>query len=150
MKENMIKRSYGRDVLEFAAKRYGTQPEYPRASQPGHAVLRHNDSQKRYGLMMNLPRERLGLDGLGEVDILEVKSDPMITGSLLSQPGILPGYYRHKGGWVAILLDGTVDKEQIFFSVGPELFFHLPPGKPKALQGHGQPRMADSSQPPLF
>ena len=30
------------------------------------------------------------------------------------QPGILPAYHMNKENWISILLDGTVDVEQIF------------------------------------
>ena len=36
------------DLLQYAAKRYGTQPEYLWLSQPNYAVLRHNDNRKWY------------------------------------------------------------------------------------------------------
>ena len=36
-------------------------------------------------------------------------------GSLLLEPGILPAYHMQKASWVSILLDGTVDLQQICF-----------------------------------
>ena len=102
-------------MLAFAAQRYGTQPEFLWASNPQYAVLRHSHNRKWYGLIMNVPGERLGLEETGQVDILDLKCDPIMTGSLLSQPGILPGYHMHKGNWISVLLDGTVELEQIFF-----------------------------------
>ena len=107
--------SYRKEVLAFAAQRYGTQPEFLWASNPQYAVLRHSHNPKWYGLIMNVSGERLGLEESGQVDILDLKCDPIMIGSLLSQPGILPGYHMHKGNWISVLLDGTVELEQIFF-----------------------------------
>ena len=49
-----------------------------------------------------------------DVDILNVKCDPVLSGSLRIQPGILPAYHMNKENWISILLDGTVDVKQIF------------------------------------
>lgn len=109
------------EILAFAASEYSTTPEYLWAKNPRFAVLRHKDSRKWFGLIMDVPRERLGLGedassltASPEVDILNVKCDPMLSGSLRMQTGILPGYHMNKGNWISILLDGTVNIEQIF------------------------------------
>lgn len=76
---------------------------------------------------MDVPKSRLGLpennnnasfanSSIGEsiVDILNIKCDPDLNGSLRTQDGFLPAYHMHKGHWISILLDGTVEKERIF------------------------------------
>lgn len=109
------------EVLAFAAREYHTKPEYLWKKNPDFAVLRHKDSRKWFGLIMHVPRERLKLGedvshltAPPEVDILNVKCDPMLSGSLRMQTGILPGYHMNKSSWISILLDGTVNIEQIF------------------------------------
>ncbi len=99
-------------VLELAQERYGTEPEYLFTKYPGFAVLRH-PNKKWYGVIMDLSRQKLGLLGEGTVDALNVKCDPVMSGSLRLQPGILPGYHMNKASWITIVLDGTVDLEQI-------------------------------------
>ncbi len=91
---------------------HGTIPEYLFAKNPGFAALRHPNG-KWYGVVMDLPRKKLGLSGEGMVDALNVKCDPILAGSLRLQPGILPGYHMNKERWITVLLDGTVDLEQI-------------------------------------
>ncbi len=104
--------SLRKDVLSLALDRYGTEPEHLFVKYPGFAVLRH-PNQKWYGVVMDLSREKLGLPGGGMVDTLNVKCGPCLSGSLRLQPGILPGYHMNKERWITILLDGTVDLEQI-------------------------------------
>lgn len=100
-------------VLRFAAAQYGTVPESLWLRFPGYVVLRRADNQKWYALIMNLPREKLGLSGSGEVDVVELKCDPLLRGSLLESAGILPAYHMHKGSWITVLLDGTVPQETL-------------------------------------
>lgn len=108
-------KSLRNDVLRYAAKQYGTQPEYLWRSLPGYAVLRHADNQKWYALFMDVPRKKLGLCGEGIADILEVKCDPIMAGSLRIEQGILPAYHMHRENWITVLLDGSVKRNQIFF-----------------------------------
>ena len=103
------------DLLQYAAKRYGTQPEYLWLSLPNYAVLRHADNRKWYALLMDVPGEKLGLSGQGIFDVLEVKCDPLLAGSLRMEAGILPAYHMHRDNWITILLDGTVDFNQLQF-----------------------------------
>jgi predicted DNA-binding protein (MmcQ/YjbR family) len=101
-------------LFAFAKKRYGTAPEYPWMRFPDYAVLRHTDHPKWFGLIMNIPYERLGEDRDGIVDVLNVKlADPILMDLMLQQPGYYPGYHLHKGNWISILLDGTVPFEDV-------------------------------------
>ncbi len=99
-------------VLSLARERYGSEGEYLFGKFPGFAVLRHPNG-KWYGVIMDLHRSKLGLSGEGMVDVLNVKCDPLMSGSLQLQPGIFPGYHMNKGNWITVLLDGTVELEQI-------------------------------------
>lgn len=89
-------------------EKYGTEPDYPWMPFPDYAVLRHRGSRKWYGLVMDIPRSRLGLDGEGSVDVLDVKLDRLMIDSLLRKPGFLPGYHMDRRNWMTLLLDGTV------------------------------------------
>ncbi len=105
--------SYRNDVLQFAEEQYGTKPEYLWMKFPGYAVLRHSDNRKWYGIIMDVQRKKLGLSGDGYVDILDIKCDPVMSGSLMCEKGILPAYHMHKGNWITVLLDGSVEKSLV-------------------------------------
>lgn len=107
-------KSYRNVVLKFALEQYGTEPEYPWMRLPDYAVIRHTDNKKWYAIVMDVPRNKLGLNGNDLIDILNIKCDPIMNGSLQMQEGFLPAYHMHKGNWITVLLDGSVDKEMIF------------------------------------
>ena len=104
--------TYRQDVLTFASEQYGTEPEFLWASYPDYAVLRHWNG-KWYGVVMDVPRERLGLSGQGCVDILNVKCEPDVIGAFRQRDGFLPAYHMNRSHWLTVLLDGTVDRETI-------------------------------------
>lgn len=103
------------NLLQYAAKQYGTKPECLWLSKPNYAVLRHNDNRKWYAVLMDVPREKLGLSGEDPIDILDVKCDPLLAGSLRMEAGILPAYHMNRDNWITVLLDGTVDPDRLQF-----------------------------------
>ena len=101
-------------IIQYAKDRFGTKAEYLWADSPGAAVFRHSASKKWYGLIMDVPSDKLGLPGDDSVDILDVKCGTIMIGSLLSERGFLPAYHMNKNHWITILLNGSVPDDQIF------------------------------------
>ena len=97
---------------------YGIQPEYLWADSPDSAVFRHPGSKKWFGLMMNVEKKRLHLTGDEAVDVLNVKCDPILIGSLRREPGFLLAYHMNKDSWISIPLDGTVPDDRIMPLLG--------------------------------
>ncbi len=105
MSQNTVTRQ---DILRYAQEAYGTEAEYLWEDTPTAAVLRHKTNRKWYAVLMEVPKGRLGLSDEGIVDILNVKCDPLLIGSLLKSDGFLPAYHMSKAHWISILLDGSV------------------------------------------
>lgn len=101
-------------IFDYTNKAYRSTPEYLWAKYPNYAVLRHNDNNKWYAIIMNVSRDKLGLDGTEEVDIMDVKCEPEMIGSLRMTNGIFAGYHMNKGSWISVLLDGSVDESMIY------------------------------------
>ena len=102
------------EVLEYIKEQYGAEPEFLWASNPDNAAIRYSGNKKWFAaLLLNLPRKTLQLDGEGNVDVLNLKCDPLLIGSLLDGRGILPGYHMNKEHWISVLLDGSVALEDI-------------------------------------
>ena len=100
-------------ILQYAQEQFGAEPEYLWAKFPSTAVLRHANNSKWYALFTNVPKRKLGLSENEPVDVLVIKCDPNLIGSLLTNPGFLPGYHMSKSTWITILLDGTVPVDEI-------------------------------------
>ena len=54
---------------------------------PNFAVFRHSNNQKWFALILDIPRSRLGLPGDESIDVVNLKCDPLLIGSLRSEPG---------------------------------------------------------------
>ena len=106
------KRVDRKEIFEYVKNQYGTMPEYLWSSSPDSAVLRHQNG-KWYAVIMNVEKSKLGLDGDDNVEIIDVKCDPEMTGMIIQTYGFLPGYHMNKQHWITILLDGTVGESKI-------------------------------------
>lgn len=101
-------------IYEYAEKTYQTLPEYLWRKNPNYAVLRHNENQKWYAIMMNVPKNKFGLDGSDEIDVMNIKCDPDMIGSLRMTKGFFPAYHMNKENWISVALDGSVEEELLF------------------------------------
>lgn len=90
------------ELFTWIRQRYGTEPEYP--WHDWNAVLRHNDNNKWYGVVLEVSADKLGLREACIIDVLNVKSDPSLIGSLCRQGGLFPAYHMNKEKWISIQL----------------------------------------------
>jgi O-6-methylguanine DNA methyltransferase len=63
---------------------------------------------------MPVAKRKLGLADVGEIYVVNVKSDPEFIGMISRTAGYMPGYHMNKQHWLTVFLDGTVPVEQIF------------------------------------
>ena len=102
-------------LFEYAKKQFHAEPNYLWENLPKYAVLRHHDDgDKWFAIVMNVPGTKLGLKDDKEVDVLDVKARPEYIGSLRKKESILPAYHMNKEHWISIVLSGTLTNEEIF------------------------------------
>lgn len=101
------------ELAEYIFDTYSVQPEHPFPLDGVSCVFRHIDNRKWFALTMNIPYRTLGMAKDGRVDILNIKCDPILIGSLRSRPGFRPAYHMNKDKWLTVLLDGTAQMDEI-------------------------------------
>ncbi|MBR4201525.1 MAG: MmcQ/YjbR family DNA-binding protein [Oscillospiraceae bacterium] len=103
-------------ILQAIAEQYGIRPAALFQNAPEIAVFRR-ESGKWFGIIIPVHRSKLGLPEDAVSDVLNVKCDPMMLGSMLLQKGFFPAYHMNKQHWVSILLDGSVPAERVMEAV---------------------------------
>ncbi|MNM63649.1 hypothetical protein D3C81_750220 [compost metagenome] len=106
----MIERS---EIFAFARKAFDVEPDYPFEKFPHYAVLRHGGDDKWFALIMDVDRQRLGLDGEDKVDVIDIKCPPEKIDQLRRSEGFLPAYHMNKEHWITVLLDGSVSLGEV-------------------------------------
>lgn len=102
-------------MFDHIKSEYGVQPDYPWLDSPEGAVFRHGDNRKWFALSMPIPRRYAYPGEEGEVDAVNLKCDPVLSGMMRGEPGIFPAYHMNKVHWVTVLLDGTADDDRLKF-----------------------------------
>ena len=103
-------------VAELAAHifdAYSVEPDHPFRMDDVSSVYRHIDNRKWFAITMNIPYRTLGIPRDGHVDIVNLKCDPFLAGSMRTKPGFLPAYHMNKDKWITVLLDGSAPREDI-------------------------------------
>lgn len=98
-------------VFERVKQKYGIEPDYP--WHDWNAVLRHQDNNKWFAVVLEVPESKLGSSGDRIIDVINVKCDPTLIGSLRMQTGFHPAYHMNKDKWISIRLDGSVPEKEI-------------------------------------
>lgn len=86
------------DIFKYVKKKYKVEPDYPFPNVPFYPVLRHEDNHKLLAIIMEVSKDKLGLEGTDYVDIINVKlGDPLLADMLSGQPGYFHGYHVSRG-----------------------------------------------------
>jgi len=102
------------DIFDYVRKKYNIEADHPLPTAPDHAVMRHPDNRKWFAVILEVPKNKLGMKGTEKTDIINVKTgDPLLADLLTQQQGFFRGWQMNRGNWIAIILDGTVPQEEI-------------------------------------
>ncbi len=101
------------ELIDYIFDAHSVEPDYPFPKDDVTCVFRHIDNRKWFGIAMVIPYRTVGINKPGDVDILNVKCDPVMMGSLRGKSGFCPAYHMNKDKWITILLDGSAGQEDI-------------------------------------
>lgn len=98
-------------LYKYLEEEYSTLPDYPWADDP-YAVFRHVHNNKWFLLHMPISERKLGFDSDKIVDVINVKTDPMMLPDLIKRKGIHRAYHMNKTMWISIRI-GTASNKDI-------------------------------------
>lgn len=98
-------------IMAQVLEKYGNQLEYLWEKSPDTAVLRHEDNQKWYAVLMRIPWDRFDKAREGQVEAVNLKHD--CVADLLSQKGIYPAFHMNKRYWISLALDDSLSDNEV-------------------------------------
>ena len=101
------------DLERLILDNYNAEPEYPWMKYPRYEVFRHRGNRKWFALILDVPKNKLGLPETDILDVVNFKCSPLLIGSLLDGKSFFPAYHMSKENWITVALDGSVSDEQI-------------------------------------
>lgn len=103
------------ELQAYIEEIYGAKGECLWAKYPTYMIFRHNSNRKWFAAIMEIPREKLGLSGGGDIQVVDLKCDTRLIGSFREEKGIFPAYHMSKAHWLTVALDGSVDDDKLKF-----------------------------------
>ncbi len=111
----VFKSGIAKQIIRYAAEKYGTFPEYLWENLPESAVLRRKDNAKWYAVLMRLSQRKLELESDRIVDIIVLHADTDEIERIVDNKSYFPGYHMNKRHWFTICLDGSVPVSKIVY-----------------------------------
>ncbi|HBP24469.1 MAG TPA: hypothetical protein DD632_03305 [Oribacterium sp.] len=101
------------EIENYIQDHYSAKPDYPWIKYPNYVVFRHQSNKKWFALIMDVPKNKLGLQEEDMLAVVNLKCDPILLGSLLDEKGFFPAYHMSKANWITVALDGSVADDKI-------------------------------------
>ncbi len=112
--ENDIFRSdNARKLIEYVRHTYGDEPEFLWKKFSDNAAIRRADNQKWYAVLLTVSKRKLGLDSDEIAEIVDVRMKPENVVNIVDHQFYFPGWHMNKKNWITIILDGSVDFDEI-------------------------------------
>ena len=98
-------------IMALVQEKYGNQLEYLWEKSPDTAVLRHEDNQKWYAVLMRISWDKLEKGREGLMEAVNLKHDQV--SDLLVKKGIYPAFHMNKRYWISVPLDDSLADEEL-------------------------------------
>lgn len=99
-------------ITKLISEKYNIVPEFLWDRFPNYGVFRNIRSNKWFGIIMNIDKNKIIPKETGEIEVLNIKLDNDVP-EYLKTKGIYPSYHLSKKNWVSILLNDTLSDEDI-------------------------------------
>lgn len=112
----MMKKTQAEKVITHIEDTYGDVAEYLFETSDT-VVFRKGTKKKWYAVIMYVSKRKLGIDSDEKVQILNVKLSPDFIALAVDYKGYFPAYHMNKKHWCTIILDDTLQFNEICYAV---------------------------------
>ena len=100
-------------LIEYIREKFSGEPEFLWEKFPNFAVFRRKDNRKWYAVIMTITKNKLGLDGAEEIEILNLRIKPEDLDKIFDGEKYFRGWHMNKKSWLTIRLDETLTFDEI-------------------------------------
>ncbi len=98
-------------IAKLIKEKYGDEPNFEWDKFPFYGVFKNNN--KWYSIIMNIDKSKIEQNFNGEIEIINIKLEPLKIEKLLTKKGFYPAYHMNKKNWITIILDNTISDNDI-------------------------------------
>lgn len=100
-------------IIRYVRTQYQDEFEFLWEKFPNNAIVRRQDNQKWYAVLLTVAENKIGLSGKAEIEVINVKMKTVDIAKLVDGRRYFGGYHMNKQHWITICLDGSVSFEEI-------------------------------------
>lgn len=93
-------------------EKYQIEPEFLWKKMDGYGVFRNSENQKWFAIIMNIDFSKISTES-GEIEIINLKVSSDQIEQLLKKKGFYNAYHMNKQNWISIVLDDTIEDDEI-------------------------------------
>ena len=111
---NVFKGNQTKDVIKYIKEKYNDDLEFLWVKYDNNAIWRNKINNKWYALLLTVTEDKLKIDSNKEIEIIDLMYQKDKIKEIVDNKRIYPGYHMNKKSWITIILDGTLDSDEIF------------------------------------
>lgn len=100
-------------ILRFIKVTYNAEPEFLWSSLPECAALRVPGKKPWFAVVGRIPKEKIGIEEGGLAEVINLKDEPKAVTARINEKKAYPAYHMNKQHWYTVLLDDSLDDEEI-------------------------------------
>ena len=97
------------ELCSYLSETYSVESDFPWAKYASYEVFRHKDSRKWFAVVMDINESKLGISGDRIISVVNLKTDPIMSGTLVNEKGIYPAYHMNKTSWITVVTEEADD-----------------------------------------
>ena len=106
---------YSYKVIDYIREKYDDEIEYLWEKTPDNGIARRKDNKKWYLAILTVKKEKLGFTNCQElVEVIDLRANKDKLQNLIKKENIYPGYHMNKKHWISIILDNSIETNEIF------------------------------------
>lgn len=100
-------------ILRFVKEAYNAEPEFLWSSLPECAALRVPSKKPWFAVVGRIPKEKISIEKGGLAEVINLKDEPKAIVNRISEKKAYPAYHMNKQHWYTVLLDESLEDEEI-------------------------------------
>ncbi|CNI30864.1 MmcQ/YjbR family DNA-binding protein [Yersinia pekkanenii] len=114
---DVFKSSQAQATMQYIRSKYGDELEFLWEKFPTNAIWRRQDNGKWYGVMVLIPKTKLGVDDSAFCDVLNLRASPETVAGIIDNIRYFPAYHMNKKHWLSLCLDHSLSLEELYLRI---------------------------------
>lgn len=109
-----FKNKQSKEIIQYIKQKYNDELEFLWEKFDDNAIWRNKQNDKWYGLLLNVSKNKLGIDSEEIAEIIDLRYQKEKIDEIVDNKKIYPGYHMNKKSWITIILDESLDIKEIY------------------------------------